>query len=248
MIWTMKIYFLTHNLKQDNGAGVFSARLIQGVQDALKCEVTALTTVPSGVAYEHAILYPNKFKLLMSLPRIRTLLKGADVIHALDAFPYGMIAVIGAFGLQKKIIITAAGSGSILPLYHWFHAPFMRFIYRHARMITAISNYTKQEILKKIPNLMIQVINHGVDSDRFRGDGTHYATNRYKPYILSVGQLRWRKGYHFSIRSFAAIAPEFPDIHYVIVGKKYKQDYYERLQVLIDELKLRNRVHILEDV
>ena len=115
---TMKIAFLTHNLRQDNGAGVFSLRLIHGVKHRLDDEIIALTTVPSGASFEHAILYPNKIKLLGQIFRIRKLLKGYDMIHALDVFPYGVLAVLATYGLKKKIVITATGSGSILPLYH----------------------------------------------------------------------------------------------------------------------------------
>lgn len=245
----MKICFLTHNLRQDNGAGVFALNFIRHIKDELKCEVEALTTVSGNMPFERPILYPSKFQLPGQLSRIRRAFKQCDVIHALDAFPYGVLAVFLSLGLKKKIIITAVGSNSILPLYHWLYASFTKFAYRRASLLTAISMFTKQEILKKIPGLEIHVINPGVDADFFaRADGSRYDVAKYKPYILGVGQLRWRKGYHFSIRAFAKVHAEFPDLKYMIVGKKYKDDYYERLQNLIDELKLRDCVFILEDI
>ena len=245
----MKICFLTHNVRQDNGGGVLSLNLIRRIQEVLHAEVTVLTTVSCGASFERAILRPNRFGLLAECMKIRRALKACDVIHAFDVFPYGALAVFLSLGLRKKIIITAVGSNSILPLYHGLYAPFIKFVYRRASMRTAISLFTKQEILKKMPGLEILVINPGVDADFFaRRDGSHYDTKRYKPYIVGVGQLRWRKGYHFSIRAFAKIRERFPDLHYVIVGKHLKDDYYERLQKLIDELKLRDSVFILEDV
>ncbi len=245
----MKICFLTHNLRQDNGAGVFSLYLVREIQKTLGAKVTVLTTVSSGTLFERAILYPNRFKLFMQFVRIRRILKECDIIHALDVFPYGVLAVFLSFGLEKKVIITATGSNSILPLYHWCNFFFARFAYRQAHALTAISSFTRNEILKKIPELAIRVINHGVDADFFScANGLHYDMTRYKPYILGVGQLRWRKGYHFSIRAFAKVHERFPDLNYVIVGKRLKDDYYERLQKLIDELRLRDSVFILEDV
>ena len=245
----MKILFLTHNLKQDNGAGVFSLRLIRGIREGLKCDVAVLTSVPSGQPFEKPILYPQKSQLVRQWRTIRSMMKACDVIHALDAFPYGIIAVLLSRGLGKKVIITAAGSGAIIPLYQWQYGFFLAFAYRHADRMTAISTFTRDEILKKIPNLAITVINHGVDMEKFeRADGLQYPMKRYQPYIVSVGQLRWRKGYHFSIKSFAKVAKEFPDLRYVIVGKKYKDDYYQRLKNLIVEFHLEDRVHILEDV
>jgi len=249
----MKICFLTHNLGQDNGAGVFSRRLIMGMRDALSADVIALTTVPSGEPYERSLLAPNKLRLAARIFQIRAAIRDCDIIHALDAFPYGAIAAFAAIGMRKKIIITATGSGSILPLYQRRSAWMVRFVYRRADRITAISMFTRDEILKKMPGLRISVINHGVDAEEFSRpvptsrDGTDDAIKKYTPYILSVGQLRWRKGYHFSIRAFAKIAPLFPELHYIIVGKRYKDDYYLRLQNLIAELGLISRVHIVEN-
>ncbi len=247
----MKICFLTHNLGQDNGAGVFSRRLIAGVRALPDIEIIALTAVPSGEPYERTVLAPNKLRLAARIFQIRAVIRDCDIIHALDAFPYGAIAALAAMGMRKKIIITATGSGSILPLYQRRFAWLVRFAYRRADRITAISTFTRDEILKKMPHLSISVINHGVDAEEFTRHETHNmmhdALQSYKPYILSVGQLRWRKGYHFTIRAFAKISSLFPNYHYVIVGKRYKDDYYLRLQNLITELGMGNRVHIVEN-
>ena len=244
----MKILFLTHDLRGDYGAGVFSHRLVKAMMDHGN-KVVVLTSESSGSPIEKAILYPQKMKLLREFLHIRRIMKDCDIIHALDGFPYGVLAVLLSRGLGKKVIITAVGSGAIIPLYSRFWVWIMRYSYRHADRVTAISNFTKQEILKRVHGLSIHVINHGVDVKRFeRAQMGGGELEVYQPYILSVGTLRWRKGYHFSIRAFAKIAKEFPDISYVIVGKKYKEDYYVRLQNLIDELGLRNRIFILEDV
>ncbi len=248
----MKICFLTHNLRQDNGAGVFSRRIITGLQQTLGAEIAALTTVPSGESYEFPLLSLSKLRLIAHLPQIRRIIRSCDTVHAMDAFPYGFVAALTSLGMPKKIIVTAIGSGSILPLYQRRLAWILRWTYRRASAITAISTFTKAEILKKIPHLAITVINPGVDAEEFTKHETPNpeddAVRKYKPYILGVGQLRWRKGYHFSIPAFAEVKKEFPDLSYVIVGKKYTDIYYRRLQGLIQELGLQDSVHILEDV
>lgn len=248
----MKICFLTHNLGQDNGAGVFSRRLIAGICAALGVEAVALTSAPSGESYERSLLAPNKLRLTARIFQIRAVLRDCDVIHALDAFPYGLIAAIASVGLGKPLIITTIGSGSILPFYQRRFAFGMRWTYRRADRIVAISAYTRDEILKKMPDLNIAVINPGVDADEFpprsssSQDSAGDLVKKYQPYVLSVGQLRWRKGYHFSIRAFAKVAALFPELHYVIVGKRYQDDYYLRLQNLVKELDLVGKVHIVE--
>ena len=202
----MKICFFTHNLRQDNGAGVFSRRLASGLADALEAEVVAFTAVGAGESYERPLLCSNKLRLLGRLFQMRAIIRSCDIVHALDVYPYGLIAAVASLGLQKKIIITAIGSGSIQPFYQWHLVRLIRWVYRRTAAVTAISAFTRDEILKKIPDLSIAVINPGVDVGEFVSGGMRaYNTERFKPYILSVGQLRWRKGYHFSIPAFAEV-------------------------------------------
>jgi glycosyltransferase involved in cell wall biosynthesis len=248
----MNIVFLAHNLRQDNGGGVFARRLVEGLRDVLSAHVLALTTVPSGQPYERAILSPGRVALAARILEVRRLMRDCDVVHALDAIPYGIMAVAAGVGLGKKTVITAIGSGSILPFYRRGSYFLARYAYARADRITAISAFTRAEILKKMPGLDIGVINPGVDVADFSGGAPAAPAmlsriRQYSPYILSVGQLRWRKGYHFSIRSFASIARDFPDLRYVIVGKRQNDVYYARLRRVIAESGMDGRVHIVED-
>lgn len=211
----------------------------------MKCEVVALTTQPSGISYEMPILYPDKKRLARHIFRIRKIFKTCDVIHALDGFPYGVIAVLASFGLGKRVIITAAGSGAILPLYHRYYASLMKYCYKKADCVTAISNFTKSEILKKV-SIPIHIITHGVDYNEFAQEKNGISLPR--PYVLSVGTLRWRKGYHLSIEAFAKVHRYFPNLHYVILGKKHNQDYYDELHSIRHFFGLENYIHFLEDI
>ena len=247
----MKICFLTHNLKQDNGLGVFSLRVISGIVKTLSCDALVLTTKLSGFPNERPILSPNRFRLMLAIPTIRRAIKECDVVHCLDAFPYGFLAVIASIGLKKKIIITGLGTAAIGPLYKPVLASMLRYAYRRADCVTTVSIFMKEEIQKKMPDLAVRIISMGVDVRDFEykeGEKVHYDCSAYKPYILGVGAVRWRKGYHFTIRSFAKVLKEFPDMNYVIVGRRYSDAYHERLEKLIDELHLRGKVHILENV
>jgi phosphatidylinositol alpha-1,6-mannosyltransferase len=230
----MKICFLTHNLNQDNGAGVFSSRLIRGLDGFEK------------VVFTHEELLPF-WRFLGKLRVIRN----CDLIHALDAFPYGVLAVLARVLFRKKVVITAVGTGAIKRLYHPFYAPFLKWAYRQASRVIAVSNFTQKEILKKIPDLKIEVITHGVDMDEIlntKYEMLNTKIARFRPYILSVGALRWKKGYKFSVRGFKKIYEKFPDLKYVIIGKKFPGAHLESLKKLIQELGLGDRVFILEDV
>lgn len=226
-----RVCFLTHNLKQDNGAGVFSLRLINGLKENYGVEPTV---------FIHPISF---FKL-------RRAIKKCDIVHALDVWPYAVLGYLASMGLRKKFIITAVGSGALLPLYDWRYVWITKRAYRAADQVMAVSNFTKQEILKKVPGLEIKVITHGVDFDKFNAETSDALrmldVHRLKPYILSVGTIRWRKGYHRSIPAFAKVSKIFPDLKYVIVGKRFKDDYDARLKKMIGDLKLEDKIIIFD--
>lgn len=236
----MRICLLAHNFREDNGGGVFARHLKHGFEKKLGASVTALT------------LSSRPAQFLISLPRLFRAAKNCDVVHALDAYPYGVLAAIATRLFKKPLIITAVGTGSLQLFYHtrFLLTRLMRWSYAQAWAITAISHFTRDLILAQSPGLAISVINPGVDYEEMA-----HATEKEKemfsdlrPYILSVGTIRWRKGYKRSIKAFARVREQFPDMKYVIVGKKYSEKYYREIARLIHDLRLEKSVLILEDV
>ena len=154
--------------------------------------------------------------------------------------------MLASVGLNKKIIITAIGSGAVQPLYNPFLKPLIEWSYRRADKVVAISNNTKKEIQKFLPNLEIEVINHGVDFEKFQNESADIPQNikNLKPYILSVGVLKERKGYEYSIKAFSKIAQKFPNLNYVIFGWDYTStsSEYSRLKKIVSDLGLSGRV------
>ncbi len=262
----MRICLLAHNFRNDNGTGVFARRLVRGLEENLGAEVVPLTALGGGIPAEQTILYPSMFKLLFTIPRVRRIVKSCDAVHALDLYPYGIVATLAAYGLKKKIILTAVGTGSLKVLYHSYPPLtwLARWSYGQASAVTAISRFTRDAILERVPHLAVRVINPGIDHERFLGvdngraergeatildsTGRSHTVKSLTPYILSVGALRHRKGYHISIRAFAKIAKTFPNLKYVIVGKQYGRPYYEKMIYHIRRLGLEGRVVILDTV
>lgn len=237
----MTIAYLNHNTNSSTGAGRFYTALSAAMKKVVPNVATeALTT--------ENILYPNKFKLLLALPAIKKILSRCDLIHALDGWPYGVIAAWANKTLKKPLIITAIGTGAVKPLYSWWRRPILKWAYRRADKVVAVSNNTKKEIQKFLPDLNIEVINHGVDYERFQVLGVqHQEIKKLRPYILSAGFIKERKGYEFSIRAFAAIADRYPKLNYAILGTDNYADLreYKRLSKLAEDLGVGDRVIFL---
>lgn len=222
----MRVCFLNHDLKENTGAGRFGLQLIgQMVKENPDFHPIVLTTERSGHSWEKPILSSNVIRLVFALPRIRYFFKRCDVIHALDGFPYGVIAAVVSAGLGKKLIITAIGTGAVQAFRNPIKGALLRWAYRRADKLVAVSNYTKREILSRVSGLDISVINHGVDAQEFQQSSDpelteeeQEAIRRMKPYILTVGGGKRRKGYEYSFPAFVRVAEHFPDLRYVVVG------------------------------
>lgn len=222
----MRVCFLSHDLKENTGAGRFGLQLIANLGKKYPdFHPVVLTMEGCGHPWERPLLYSDILRLIFSLPRIRSVFKDCDVIHALDGYPFGVIAAIASFGLGKKLIITAVGTGAIQAFRHPTKGMLLRWAYRRADRLVAVSNYTKREILSRASGLDISVINHGVDVENFQesSDGElteeeKEAIRRMKPYVLSVGGGKRRKGYEYSFPAFVEINKRFPGLQYAVVG------------------------------
>lgn len=232
----MKICYLNHDSSPSTGAGRFYNSLSAAVKKAIP-------GVSIEVLTSENILRPNKLKLIFRIPKIRKIFTNCDLIHALDGWPYGVIAAIANLGLRKPLIITAIGTGAVKPLYNPFKRWLMKWAYKRADKVVAVSHNTKKEILKFLPDLKIEVINHGVNFANFQS--LNPTTPYPKPYVLSVGALKKRKGYEYSIEAFAEVAKKFPELKYVIVGGGPER---KNLELRIMNYELRNRVVFMDNL
>ncbi len=222
----MKVCFLNHDLKENTGAGRFGLQFIASLgQKHRDFHPVVLTVEGCGHPWERPLLYSDIFRFIFSFTRIRYIFKKCDIIHALDGFPYGVIAAVVSVGLGKKLVITAVGTGAIQAFRHPIKGMFLRWAYRRADRVIAVSNYTKREILSLVSGLDILVINHGVDVQEFQESfdaeltaEEREAIRRIRPYILSVGGGKRRKGYEYSFPAFAEIERHLPGLHYAVVG------------------------------
>ena len=206
----MKICYLVDNINIKHGGGRYANDLIFAVKkEGHNVIVLEVNTILDAI-------------------KARKYCKNCDIIHAIDGYPYGVIAALTNIGLNKKLIITVQGTYAVAPLYSFGTGWLLRWAYKKADRIIAISQYTKKEILKKVNIQNIEVINHGVYFDNF----FKKPVESKEKFILSIGALKYRKGYHISIPAFAMAKKEILDLKYKIVGNQNDTNYFDELKNL----------------
>ena len=234
----MKVTFLTHNLDSHGGYGRLTFEALRGLSKS-GSEIRVLTEKASDFPGEITILKRGR-SIFSIIKKVRNLIKDSDIIHSWDGNPYAITAFLANIGLGKKHIITAPGAYSVQPLYRWTTKLLLTRAYKRAESIICISKYIKDEIDKVVPGVNTVVIKPGVDYKKFSGE-------RFIPkerFILGVGNLGRRKGYHISIPAFGKIASQVPDIKYLIAGK-LDTNFHKRSLELMKEYGIEGRVVFL---
>lgn len=235
----MKIVFLTHDLNPKTGGGRYASDLINGIKK-LGHDVVVLKEIDDG--YEGRPVLKKGLGILSAVMRTIFLSRGCDIIHALDGYPYAVIAALANILLRKKLVVTAQGTYAIAPLRNFKTRHIVKWSYRQADAIIAISGYTKK-LVQEVVACEVVVINHGVDLEKF----FKQRLPSEEKFLLGVGGLKERKGYDVSIRAFSKIAREFPELKYYIVGDRDVR-YFEELNDIIRENKIEGRVVFLEKI
>jgi len=233
----MKIGFLVKTVNPKNGAGRYASDIINTLRKR-GSDVLILKEEDDGL--EGEVVISRGVKIFVSVKDLREKLKDCDVIHAIDGYPYGIIAWLVNRKLGKKLIISALGTYAVAPLYRWQTSLLLKKAYLSAHKIIAISNLTKNKILEKIALKNITVINPGIQL----GGGTFQRTDSAEKFVMGVGALKERKGYHISLAAFAKIADEFKDLRYVIVADPDRA-YRQILDEFIKKNNLVGRVDFL---
>ncbi|OHB19527.1 MAG: hypothetical protein A3D40_02705 [Parcubacteria group bacterium RIFCSPHIGHO2_02_FULL_40_12] len=234
----MKIVYLTHDINPKDGWGRYASDLIHGVKNSGH-DVLILKEQDDG--FEGIPILKRGLGVFSSALKVRKFIKNCDIIHALDGYPYGIVGVIANFGIGKKLVITGVGTYAVEPLYNFKTASLLKWAYRKSGRVVTISNFTKSEILKKVKINNIKVINPGLDFRKF--NRLHLEIS--EKFILSVGALKKRKGYHISIPAFALAKKEIPNLKYKIVGSQEDRNYFNYLKELAKENRVEDSAEFL---
>jgi len=250
----MKICFLNQDLDIKAGIGRFGRDIVDNISRQKDIKVIVLTEKESGNRLEKAVLRESYLlrhfsNIFINALKIRKYIKECDIIHALDGYPYGVIATLANIGLRKKLIINGIGTRSVLPLDKPIKKNLLKWAYKKADKVLCISKFTEKQILKRIKLDNTIIINHGVNYKKFSSYG-ELVTNRQilketkEKIILSVGALKKRKGYHISIPAIAEVKKKHKNIKYYIVGGKPPKIYLD----LVKKYNLEKNVKFFQNI
>ncbi len=248
----MRVAFLTRSLRLDDGWGRYSRRLIEQMPD-LGVEPMALVARGSEAAGLDPRIRVDPclpegedlglLRLACSAAALRKRLAGFDVIHCLVE-PYAPLA--GLLALGRRLFVMGVGTYLTRPLETGRQRRRHAWAYRRAEGILCISAYTRDRLLRSLPELRrTRVVPLGVEPGLVAEAPPEPPP---RPTILSVGALKERKGYLFSVSAFARVRERFPTARYVIIGRADDRSYTARVRALADELGIGDAVEILHDV
>ncbi len=128
-----------------------------------------------------------------------------------------------------------------------------RYALRHAKRIIAVSEFTKQELIRvyKADESKISVVYNGYNQDycqKLESEKIARVLDNYGlgfPYILYVGRLEKKKNIKLLIESFALLKEKYPEIREKLLLIGLAGYGYDELKYVIEEYNLNREVIIM---
>src|SRR5690606_6698354 len=127
----------------------------------------------------------------------------------------------------------------------------VRALQRAQRIITVSDSLRRQALELSIPGDKITVVGNGVDTEQFFPIEACVARKAWGlpeegRFLITVGGLAERKGFHRVIEVLPELRKQYPDLHYLIVGGASAEgDWTERLQAMVRAAGLQDYVHFM---
>jgi len=248
----------TGNLKKNTtGMGTYSFQIIERLKSDFDIEIIKH---PNGDSIEgcHNVDYnyiPGPYwyySWSKSLSLAKRSLKKLELFHNIAQNPIPT-SISKNYAVTIYDLIPILYPSYVTPLYAWQSRIHLPGILQKASLILSISEYTKQDIVRKyhIEPDKIRVTPLGV-SDHFHPStqaeirSLRKRYNIRSPFILFVGAIEPKKNISTIIKAFHKVIQKNPEIELVIAGKKSWR--YQDVFSLVESLKLNDKVHFLQFV
>ncbi len=163
-----------------------------------------------------------------------------DLVHSLEAYPTGLVGHWLAQRMGKPHVITIHGTYGVIWRERRIDRPLYEAVLRRARMIYPVSNGTarllRENFGSAIKRTRIEPILNG--NDFWKQLPRSQALDRRMPEIptiLSVGDVKPRKGYHICVESYGIVKSSLPESRYLIAGQVRQNSYNAQLQQTIKD-------------
>ncbi|MFN3307674.1 MAG: glycosyltransferase family 4 protein [Anaerolineales bacterium] len=180
------------------------------------------------------------WRLWQTLRGVRALKLSLDLVHSLEAYPTGLVGHWLAAQCACPHILTAHGTYGVVWVTSFFDRLFYRRVLRSAAHLCPVSQATAQrmkhsfgEVLTAVP--ITPVLNGNDFYQRIPAQVTLERRLPETPNLLSVGEVKARKGYHVSLQVFARLQKEIPSARYEIVGFYPQNAYTRSLEAMLRE-------------
>ena len=165
--------------------------------------------------------------------------------------------IVHAHGYKADIYTYIALRGSAMPLvstcHTWydndlfvsFYGMADRLVLRNFAAVIAVSDEVKLRLLKAgVHEDKIHLVQNGIDLRPLDNalPSLHNSTSDHPPIVGLIGRLANEKGVDIFLRAAARVLPELPSTKFIVVGEGPDR---EKLESLIDELKIRESVSML---
>jgi len=246
----MKVLIIAATSDERSGWGRLTAQLAHHLQELgattmlctedINLEPTQLIPLRSGIVRAGAHNFYTVWKAAAS----------ADVIQAIDGWPYAVYGYIAAILRNKPLFVCGVGTYSVAPLRSFVKGLLLRRAYMHARAIFCISTYTKDRILAEVPRARASVVHMGtttftpVPEERVIELRAQLKLHDAYPLILTVGRIQDRKDQKSTLRAVALLKDEYPHIAYLMAGSD-ADAYAHDVRELAVELGIKDHVRIV---
>lgn len=196
----------------------------------------------------------NPFAVLGNIYRIALHIKDVEFVIAYDLKPAGIYTYLASLLSNKKYILHCIGTYSLCTaqdskLKRWL----MKQVFKNASRVFFLSTLVRSAVSSSIDlpeNMETLIVPPGVMTQTFYKvtEKPRSLPASVTSYIITVGAVKSRKGHDLSIGAFSALADEFPDLHYVIVGDMADNGYCQKIIKQVAASGLNDRVHFLQGV
>lgn len=193
------------------------------------------------------------FMALGALPTLARLKRAGrlDVLDAHFGYPDGCAAGLLGRWLGVPVTITLRGTEARHAASPALRKRLASGLRRATRVFAVSASLKRIAMSLGLKEERVLVIGNGVDLRTFHPIAKEQARTRLGipqdvPVLISVGGLVERKGFHRVIECLPALAKQFPDLLYLIVGGSSPEgDLGSRLRAQVEALGLEQRVRFL---